>query len=79
MKASKFKDTDSKLNTTINFEMVKQKYRRLDFSQLSPEGKLRRVKETAREVFGTIWVGAKMLAIFASAWLYVCACLSIEL
>lgn len=59
--------------------MQMKKYRRLDFSQLSPEGKLRRVKETAREVFGTFWVGAKMLAIFVCAWLYVCACLSIEL
>lgn len=59
--------------------MQMKRYRRLDFSQLSPAGKMRRVKETAREVFGTIWAGVKMLAIFASGWLFVCACLSIEL
>ncbi len=59
--------------------MQMKKYRRLDFSKLSPAGKMRRVKETARAVFGTIWAGAKMLAIFACGWLFVCAWLSIEL
>ena len=60
-------------------KMQRKIYKRLDFSQLSPEGKMRRVKETAREVLGTIWAGAKMLAIFACGWLFVCAWLSIEL
>ena len=59
--------------------MQMKRYRRLDFSQLSPEGKMRRVKEMAREVLGTIWAGAKMLAFFACGWLFVCAWLSIEL
>lgn len=58
---------------------MQMKRYRLDFSQLSPEGKMRRVKEIAREVLGTIWAGAKMLAIFACGWLFVCAWLSIEL
>ena len=60
-------------------KMQMKRYRRLDFSQLSPEGKMRRVKEMAREVLGTIWAGVKMLAIFACGWLFVCAWLSIEL
>lgn len=53
--------------------------RKIIFSELAPYGKWRRICHITREIAGTMWKGAKILAMFMCAWLFVCAVLSIEL